>query len=785
MPWWMRWHRCLRCSLLLLGTLLPLSAQLPEGRVRILSVRVEGTRFADPTTVLLLSGLRAGDTLQLGGDRLQRALRNLWQRGQFSDVQILVERVTPMGVALLIHVEEFPRLAALEIEGAQQLPERRIRDALARAPGDLISPAVVLQMRRKVEELYRQEKLTLLRVEITERPADTPGYVAVRIRVWEGPTPRVASVRFVGNELLGADELLDAFEETRPKRWWQFWRSARFDADKYAQDKQRLLELYRRQGFLDAEIVRDSIAMDSATGKVSITIWVHEGARYYIRRIRFVGNTVFPEEVLVERLGMRPGELYNVERFEKNLRGNEDQSDVASLYLDRGYLSVELLKEESRVAPDSVDITVRVLERRRYRIRRVDIVGNTKTKDKVIRRELYTFPGDYFSRSAIIRSIRALGVLNYFNPEALRPDVRLVDEEQVDLIYRVEERSTDVLNASIGLAQGIGVTGSVGISLNNFSLLEPLRGGAGQVFTFNWEAAAIGYLRQFSLGFTEPWLFDEPTTLGFNAYDVRYSYSYDLRQTGITLNLGRRFRFPDDYFRGDWQLVLQRNDQRSSQGLYRQGVTTEISLGQTVTRLSFNSLIFPTSGSRVSLSARWALGALGIGTTDYLRMGFSAEFATPLLSAALSERLVLYLSSEVGYLKGLRSDTTIPANQFFQMGGSGLGGFNVTPLRGYPDVSIGPRGGGTVVARHGVELRFALSLHPIPIYVLAFAEAGNVWATPRQMDPFGLKRSAGIGMRLLMLPLGLLGFDYGYGFDPDDRTGKPRSGWNFHFQLGR
>jgi outer membrane protein insertion porin family len=214
-------------------------------------------------------------------------------------------------------------------------------------------------------------------------------------------------------------------------------------------------------------------------------------------------------------------------------------------------------------------------------------------------------------------------------------------------------------------------------------------------------------------------------------------------------------------------------------------VTTEISLGQTVTRLSFNSLIFPTSGSRVSLSARWALGALGIGTTDYLRMGFSAEFATPLLSAALSERLVLYLSSEVGYLKGLRSDTTIPANQFFQMGGSGLGGFNVTPLRGYPDVSIGPRGGGTVVARHGVELRFALSLHPIPIYVLAFAEAGNVWATPRQMDPFGLKRSAGIGMRLLMLPLGLLGFDYGYGFDPDDRTGKPRSGWNFHFQLGR
>ncbi len=778
----MRWSRSVG---LLVGLAAAwLSAQTPGSSVRILSIRVEGTRFADPQTVIILSGLQPGEELQLGGEKIQRALRLLMQRGQFASVDILVERVTPLGVALLIRVEEFPRLERVVVEGARQLSEERIREAIGLARGDILSLAALHRVRRAIEQLYQKEKRTLRSVELLRSPTDTAGYANLQIRLEEGPEPTVVALRFVGNQNLPADELEDAFQKVRPKAWWQFWRSARFDEKDYEEDKQRLLQLYRRRGFLDAEIVRDSVSIDSATGRTIITVWLSEGPQYYVRHIRITGNTVFPEELLRERLQFQRGELYDAERFEKNLRGNEDQSDVAALYLDRGYLSVELLKEERRVAPDSVDIDIRIYERHRYRIRRVDIVGNTKTKDKVIRRELYTFPGDYFSRAAIIRSIRALGVLNYFNPEALRPDIRWVSESEVDLIYRVEERSTDVLNASIGIAQGLGVTGSIGLAFNNFSLTEPLRGGAGQVFTFNWEAAAVGYMRQLSLGFTEPWLFDEPTTVGFNLYDTHYQLGYNLRQTGVAVNVGRRFRFPDDYFRGDWQLVLQRNNQQTSEGFYRRGITTELSLRQTLSRLSFNSLIFPTSGSRVSMTTKWALGALGIGTTDYLKVGFSAEFAAPLWGPELAERLVVYMATELGYLRGLRSDTTIPAIEFYRMGGSGLGGFNVTPLRGYPDQSIGPPGGGTVMARHTAELRFALTLNPMPIYVLTFAEAGNVWPRLQRVDPFELKRSAGIGVRILLLPLGLLGFDYGYGFDPA-RPGLPRSGWNFHFQLGR
>ncbi|MCS7176765.1 MAG: outer membrane protein assembly factor BamA [Candidatus Kapabacteria bacterium] len=781
----MRWSAIVwLCGLSLVENPTPSIAQTAGSTVRILSVRVEGTRFADPQTVVLLSGLQPGDELQPGGEKIQRALRNLMQRGQFSHAEVLVERVTPAGVALLIRVEEFPRLSQIVIEGERRVSEQRIREALGRTPGDILSLEALRQIRAAIEQLYAKENVTLRVVELLREPTDTAGYARLRIRITEGPTPYVAAVRFGGNQALSADELLGAFEETRPKKWWQFWRSDRFDPKKYQEDKQRLLQLYRRHGFLDAELLRDSVATDTATGATTITVWVSEGRRYHLRNVVIVGNTVFPTEQLQQRLGIRPGELYDAERVEKNLRGNEDQTDVASLYLDNGYLSVEVQKEERRVAPDSVDLVVRIYERQRYRIRRVDIVGNTKTKDKVIRRELYTFPGDYFSRSAIIRSIRALGVLNYFNPEALRPDVRLVSDSEVDLLYRVEERSTDVLNASLGIAQGIGVTGSIGVAFNNFSVTEPLRGGAGQVLTFNWEAAAVGYQQQFTLGFTEPWLFDEPTTVGFNGYDTWYRLDYNLRQTGIALNVGRRFRFPDDYFRGDWQLVVQRNRQSGSQGLYRPGTTTEIALRQTLTRLSFNSLIFPSSGSRVSLTTKWAMGAVGIGTTDYLKLGFSAEFVAPLWGPMLAERLVLYLATEMGYLKGLWSDTTIPAVEFYRMGGSGLGGFNVTPLRGYPDQSIGPVGGGTVMARHTAELRFAATLNPMPIYFLVFAEAGNVWDSLRRADPFALKRSAGVGVRILLLPLGLLGFDYGYGFDPA-RPGQQRAGWNFHFQLGR
>jgi len=420
----------------------------------------------------------------------------------------------------------------------------------------------------------------------------------------------------------------------------------------------------------------------------------------------------------------------------------------------------------------------------------VEIQVNSKTKYRVIRRELFTRPGDWFNRAAIIRSVRGLGVLNYFNPEAIKPDVRPVDATSVDVVYNLEERSTDTFNASVGFAGAFGLTGSVGVTLNNFNIAEPLRGGAGQILSFQWEFGQASRLQTFQLSFSEPWLFNQPTSVGFSLFDTRQNFNIDVRRTGAQANIGRRFRFPDDFFRGDWSVSFERIQSNVASLFYRQGTNTALTLSQVISRTSYDNLIFPTSGSRFSLSTRVTTGFLGIGTTDFAKVGLNFDMINPLVSINGNPRLVMFLGSELGYVDGITNDTTIPPQEVFYMGGNGLGGFAITPLRGYPDNSIGPVSaegtnlGGRVQARFVAELRFALSLNPFPIYLLSFAEAGNVWSNLRTADPFGLKRSAGFGVRLLLNPIGLLGFDLGYGFDPVYATGE-RSGWRFHFQFGR
>jgi outer membrane protein insertion porin family len=475
-----------------------------------------------------------------------------------------------------------------------------------------------------------------------------------------------------------------------------------------------------------------------------------------------------------------------------------------------------------------VDIIIRVFERNQFTIRRVEIEGNTKTKDKVIRRELFVRPGDYFNRAAIIRSVRALGQINYFNPEKLRPDVKLADNSNVDVSFKVEERSNDTFNASFGYAGVFGFTGSVGITLNNFSVTEPLQGGGGQIFNLNYERGggfgqqgfgasqfsfAQGAIETFTLGLTETWLFDEPTTLGVNLFSTQ-QLLFNSQRIGASVNIGRRFRFPDDYFRGDW--VVQGLDNRLINAAGANVNTAffipglEFSVTQTISRISIDNALFPSDGSRFSLQTKLSGGAFGLGVIDYFKNQFSLESFTPLLQIAEQNRLALRLNAELGYVTSLgaanvNTKNFIPPLERYYMGGTVLGGFAITPLRGYPDRQIGTRtvqegavqgglpDGGRAMMLLNAELRFAVTLNPVPIYAMAFVEAGNVWDNASQINPFDLKRSAGVGVRFLIQPIGLLGFDYAYGFDRlvglngqpirVDENGPP--GWRFHFQFGR
>ncbi|MGB9851571.1 MAG: outer membrane protein assembly factor BamA [Candidatus Kapaibacteriota bacterium] len=754
----------------------------------IADISVEGNKSSDALTIISLSGLNRGETISFPYDtKLQKAIKNLWNRKQFSDVQILVDKIVGNSIFLVIKVKEYPRISEITIKNNKKVSKEDLMKIINKNRGDIISKYEVYQIEQRIKRKYQDEDLPFAMVKAELIPTDTQNYFHLVVNIDEGFKYKVESITFVGNNSLSNDELAGAFKETKTKHWWQFWRSANFEPKKYEEDKDLLLKYCRNNGFIDFEILGDTVIYDDKEKVVHIKIFVNEGKKYYIRNIYFLGNTVFPNEALQRRLDISKGEIYNQEKLQQNLSGNKENTDAMSLYFDNGYLFARNEIQEVRVEPDSLDLYIRIYEGNRVTIRKVEIVGNTKTKDKVIRRELYTYPGDYFNRSAIIKSVRALGLLNYFNPETLRPDVKMVDNTKVDIAYQVEERSTDTFNASIGFAGSFGLTGAIGFSFNNFSLLEPLKGGGGQLFNFNLEFGQANRYRTFSIGFTEPWLFDEPTTLGFNLYDTRIIYNpIDLRRTGFGINIGRRLRWPDDYFRIDGGIRIQRNNVGSGySNYYRPGVSTEFTISESISRISLDNIFFPTTGSRFSWSNDLALGSIGIGTTDFFKSQLRFEMNQTLLKINELPRVVLNVTSNWGYITGLKNDTTINPIELFFMGGTGLSsGFPVTPLRGYPDQSIGPRSGGKVFARHFAELRFAVSLDPMPIYFYGFVEAGNVWSSLDRTDPFNLKRSAGVGVQIFLQALGIIGFSYGYGFDKTDDTGQ-LSGWRFLFHIGQ
>jgi outer membrane protein insertion porin family len=758
--------------------------------LKILGISIEGNTLADPAAIIANSGLRIGDNITVPGDQVGQAIHKLWSLKIFDDIQVGIDRRVGDGVYLVIKVHELPRFERIHYSGLHDLSEDDIMKKLNLIRGQVLPADELVVIRREIKKLYEKDGYLLAEVNVSTEPADSSkNRVIVNVDIDEGPEVQVDNIMFSGNHAVSDGDLRGAMENTSQKHWWKFWSSAKFDRKKFEEDKDLIVQYYRKNGYRDAEILGDSIWYADNKKDMNILIRVREGVQYYIRHITWQGNTVYSDAVLNERLGVRPGEVYNAEKLEKNLRGNDSQTDVASLYLDNGYLRFNLEPVETRVGADSVDIQVNVYEMNQFRIGHVAIKGNTKTQDKVIRRELYTRPGDYFSRAAIMRSLRQLQQLNYFNPEKLKPDYQMVDDKTVDLTYEVEEKSSDNINASVGYSGAFGVTGALGFTINNFSITDPLSGGAGQILNFQWEFGATSIYRTFSLGFTEPWLFDTPTLFGVSLFDTRQSYTFDLEMMGGSIRVGRRFRWPDDYFRGDWILSGQRNDVRNGLGYYPEGVTSQVSITQIISRNSTDNPIFPTEGSNVSLSTQISGGPFLPGNVEFVKWGFQADWYIPVFN---SRKFALYLSSMYGSITPLGSGSgNISPIDYYSMGGTGLGYVNTTPLRGYADQSVGPTlPGSSIIAgramtKQTAELRFAVSINPIPIYLLAFAEGGNVYESPAKANFFDLKRSVGLGARVQINPIGLIGFDEGYGFDDvSPKDGKP-DGWHFHFVFGR
>ncbi|MGD8778905.1 MAG: outer membrane protein assembly factor BamA [Ignavibacteria bacterium] len=804
-------------------------AQLNRSAYKILDITVEGNVSTDERTIIANTGLKKGDEIEVPGDATITAIKRLWALGIFKDVQLVIEKKIDRGIFLVIKIVEYPRLEEALFEGNDEIDEDDIHDEITIVRGQTLKPQDISKIKRNIKKLYDEEGL--LNAEITHDTfsffeADTtsdeiivtwrndenltdqyetfyeydPAFDFRRIskikerklllfRIKEGDRIEVRKIDFVGNDAYDDGDLKGEFEETSEHSWWKFWSSSTFIKDKYEEDKKLLYAFYKKNGYRDFEILGDTLILSDDKKEVDIFISVSEGPQYMIRNIIWEGNTIHTDEQLSERLGFQKGDIYNDELLNQNLYFNEKQSDVSSLYQDQGYLAFNLNLYEEKVAPDSLDLRIRVNENSRFKIGKVNIGGNDKTKDKVIRRELYSIPGDYYSRNGIFRSIQQLANLNYFNVEKLYQEgvnPRPMNDSTVAVDFSVEEKSSDYLNASIGYSGSFGMSGSIGVTLTNFSITEPFQLGGGQVLDFNWTFGVGNLYRTFRLGFTEPWFLDTPTLVGFDVFDTRQRYVYDLRQIGGTVKVGRRLTWPDNYFNIQGFFKFNFNDVIDGGSFYVEGLSRQYTVGATLSRNNIDNPIFPSTGSSFAISGEISGGPLLPGNVDYFKIIFNADWYKRLFN---SNRLTLYTNSTFGYINEIVDDTPIQPFEFFYMGGNGLV-IATTPLRGYDDRSVGPVSssgdilGGRVMVKYTSELRAALALEPIPIYVIAFAEGGNTFLNIKDADLFDLKRSAGFGARLLVQPVGLLGFDYGYGFDRLSVDGEQPQ-WEFHFQFGR
>jgi len=590
-------------------------------------------------------------------------------------------------------------------------------------------------------------------------------------------------------------------KETKIRSWWRLWAPA-YDNKKFLEDLDLLTTFYRDEGYRDFTILSDSVYYEPKKRGLVVRLNVDEGEKYKYRNFTWEGNTLYETEILDKALNLSSGDAFSQSGFDKAVF-----EEVQSLYMDRGYLYSNIEPFFTPVGEDSIDVHFSITENNQVYIRNINIYGNEKTRENVIRRELDVFPGDLFRRTLLQRSMRKLHVLNYFDPTSLSPNVVPVDEDEVDLDITLEEKSSDKASANVGFTGIYGMTGGGNIEFNNFL-------GKGQVLSFGFDIGtqmsvynAYGTpakYESFHVRFMDPMFKDTPNRIGFSlGYQFRgqgnsyYFYPFDQRTRYGSLQWGRRLKWPDDYFRAFWEITVRQTEYMGDEDVLEDYIgsfrkSTGINLTQSISRDSRDRAEFPTQGSTASIVSTFSGGSLG-GDEHYHKHVLSLDWYTPTFW-----KFVLTSSLKMGMIRKLdvgQEFTYIPPYERFIMGGNGIP--YGTMLRGYPDNSIGPltaqgRGiGGNTVAKYSTEFRFPFSENPV-VYAMLFAEAGGVWNDTNLMqslgfprrDPLELKRSAGIGIRFFMPMIGQLGFDMGYGFDDISGDGEPQ-GWEYTIIFGR
>ncbi len=807
----------------------PAAAPGPEEprKYELAGITVSGGKTTDPNTLIGLSGLRIGDQINVPGDDIAKAIRKIWAQAILADISVSVVRYEGKKIYLDFHVRERPRLSKFAFNGISKGQGEELQKKIKLIRGKVVTDALLSNTRTQVRKFYNNKGYLDTKVVIRQVADSTlSNSVALKIDVDRGQKVRIHEIDFEGNNSFSDNKLAKQFKKTKARKAWKILTPGKFQRSEFDDDKAKLVDFYNNQGFRDAAVVSDTVARDEK-GLV-LKLRVDEGRRYFFRNITWSGNYLYDSKTLGSVLGIKKGTPFSKETLDKRTHYNPTGQDVESLYMNDGYLFFRLEPVETKVEGDSIDIEMRIAEGVQARVKDINIAGNTKTSDHVLRRNLRTLPGDKFNRELLIRSQREIATLGYFDPEKI--GINPVPNEAdgtVDINYTVAEKPSDQITLSGGWGGFAGFIGTVGLVFNNFSLRKasewrnwtPVPGGDGQRLALNVQANGLQY-QAYSLSFTEPWLGGRrPNSFSFslNRSISRLGSNFDpntgssIKVNSVTVGLGRQLRVPDDFF------TLSNSISYSQYQLQNYSIFADFNTGN-ANNFTFNTTLARNSIDNPTYTRRGSAISLSLSLTppysafkgahpnvyewvEFHKWMFDASWFTPIVG-----KLVLNMRANFGFIGTYNNSREPGPFERFKMGGAGLGfggggaflvGTDFIGLRGYDDpngayaipTAQGGKSGGVAYNKYVAEVRYPVSLNPAAtVYILGFAEAGNAFDKMSQYNPYKFYRSAGVGARIFMSAFGLLGFDYGRAFDPvvpAPGTTTAQDFNKFHFIIGQ
>ena len=784
-----------------------ISSLLVSQNIEILDIQVEGLNRLNKEDIFRITKLYPGAKLSRG-DEINQSINRLWEIGRFSNIQVFLEDENQNSVSIKILLEELPVLGEVSFKGNRKNKDRTLIDVIGINHGQILSQYSLFQAKKDIINKYKENRFHNVVVDYKIINTDTDYIKNIEFIINEGKKSRVKNITIRGNQ--NYPYLVPkVFKNTKEFMWILPWRG-KYEEILFESDLKNLELFYKNKGYRDFKILNKKVIVNKKN--IDIDIDIYEGEKYYYKSINFYDNEKFTDGKLLGILDINIGDIYNKEKLDFSIYEN-----ITSLYMDEGHYFFNVTKEEIPDGSDSLIINLRLTENQRVKVRKIFINGNEKTIENVIRRELKIFPGDIFNRNNIIESMKSLYMLNYF--EGVEPQILTVSDSEIDIGMNVIEKETGRANFSMGYNELNGFSGGGGFEFINFlgrgyrlsiDYQKGLQNQINQGFNQQSNSSSADH-ESFSISFTDPRIFDSKNSVGFSIYNreqgAQNGYNeYDTKSLGGTLTFGRQFKWPDYYTGGSWQIGIRNskyfgtedqlincndtnsiyypcdflNDEikGSDDNLYAQ--RNAVQFTQTISRTNIDNAEFPTDGSKLRWTSTLSGGILG-GSENLHKHVFNFKWYTP-----ASKKIVLYQNYTFGAMKSLVEDEYISSRTRFSMGGSGVPYGEM--LRGYLDNSIGSQisyysRGGNIMMKYSAELRFLVSSAPT-IYVILFADAGNIWSDFDNIDIFNLKRSAGIGIRLNMPMLGMIGYDIGYGFDHhDDQIDKPW-GWEQHLIFG-